>query len=262
MSMRLFGCVCGQFHSPAAGMGMPGDGRVTVPIPFYVIEHPDGVALFDSGLPAAMLDREDSYLKALQGQELDVSLTPEETLTRHLERLDIDPARVRHVVVSHLHFDHAGGLKEVPNATLVVQRREWEAGFEPELSQKYGLRKRYFDLGHQVTLVDGEHDLFGDGSVVCVPSYGHTPGHQSLRVRGGQGDHILIADACYHGGVVESRDFPTYSDHAAMNRSLDALLALREPGTVMVFGHDPDQWGEKPVLPATRDDVATRLPAG
>jgi glyoxylase-like metal-dependent hydrolase (beta-lactamase superfamily II) len=220
------------------------------------------MALFDSGLPAAMLDREDSYLKALQGQELDVSLTPEETLTRHLERLDIDPARVRHVVVSHLHFDHAGGLKEVPNATLVVQRREWDAGFEPELSQKYGLRKRYFDLGHAVELVDGEHDLFGDGSVVCVPSYGHTPGHQSLRVRSAQGDHILIADACYHGGVVESRDFPAYSDHAAMNRSLDALLALREPGTTMVFGHDPDQWGEEPVLPATRDDVATRLPAG
>jgi len=251
MSIRLFGCVCGQFHSPAAGMGMVGD-RVSVPIPFYVIEHPDGVALFDSGLPASMLDREESYLKALQTQGLDVSLTPEETLTRHLERLEIDPGRVRHVVVSHLHFDHAGGLREVPNATLVVQRREWEAGFEPEVSARYGLRKRYFDLGHEVTLVDGEHDVFGDGSVVCIASYGHTPGHQSLRVRSGQGDHILVADACYHCGVVESRSFPEYSDRAAMNRSLDALLAVREPETVMIFGHDPDQWGDKALLPSAR----------
>lgn len=251
MTLRLFGCVCGQFHSPGAGMGMEGE-RVTVPIPFYVLEHPDGVALFDAGLPAAMCDRSESYLKALQTQDLDVSLTPEETLTANLQRLDIDPARVRYAALSHLHFDHAGGLRELPNATVVVQRREWEAGFEPELSNRYGLRKRYFDLGHPVILVDGEHDLFGDGSAVLVPSYGHTPGHQSLRVRSDQGDHILVGDACYHCGVVESRQFPEMSDHAAMNRSLDALLAMRGPETVMVWGHDPAQWGEAPVLPGVR----------
>lgn len=251
MSLRLFGCLCGQFHSPGAGMAMAGD-RVTVPIPFYVLEHPDGVALFDCGLPAAMIDYDDTYRAALRTQDLDATLTPEETLTRNLERLDIDPARVRYAALSHLHFDHAGGLKELPNATVVVQRREWEAGFEPELSRHYGLRKRYFDLGHPVTLVDGEHDLFGDGSAVLVPSYGHTPGHQSLRVRSEQGDHILVGDACYHCGVVESRWFPEYSDATAMNRALDGLLALRDTETVMVWGHDPAQWGAEPVLPSAR----------
>jgi glyoxylase-like metal-dependent hydrolase (beta-lactamase superfamily II) len=103
-----------------------------------------------------------------------------------------------------------------------------------------------------VRLIDGEHDLFGDGSAVCIPSFGHTPGHQSLRVRSDQGEHILMGDACYHCGVVESRRFPDMSDKAAMNRSLDALLALRGAETVMVYGHDPDQWGADPVLPATR----------
>lgn len=251
MTVRLFGCVCGQFHSSGAAMGMAGD-RVTVPIPFYAIEHPDGVAVFDCGLPAAMCDREESYLKVLRTQDLDVTLTPEETLTRHLERLDIDPARVRFAVISHLHFDHAGGLRELPNATVVVQRREWEAGFEPELSTRYGLRKRYFDLGHDVQLIDGVHDLFGDGAVTCIPSFGHTPGHQSLRVRSGQGDHILVGDACYSCEIVESRNFPNYSDQTAMNRSLDALLALRDRVTVMVFGHDASQWGDKPLLQALR----------
>lgn len=251
MTLRLFGCVCGQFHSPGAGMGMAGE-RVTVPIPFYVLEHPEGVALFDCGLPAAMCDRSESYLQALWKVDLDVSLTPEETLTRHLERLDIDPGHVRYAVLSHLHFDHAGGLRELANATVVVQRREWEAGFAPESSARYGLRKRYFDLGHAVRLIDGEHDLFGDGSAVCIPSFGHTPGHQSLRVRSDQGDHLLVGDACYHCGVVESRRFPAHSDHVAMNRALDSLLALREPETVMVFGHDPDQWGDMPVLPNAR----------
>ncbi|WP_337186878.1 N-acyl homoserine lactonase family protein [Phenylobacterium sp.] len=251
MGLNLFGCVCGQFHSSGEGMGMDAE-RVSVPIPFYVLEHPDGVALFDCGLPAAMCDPQESYLRALRPLGMDVSLTPAETVTQRLHALDVDPARVRHVVLSHLHFDHAGGLRELPNATLMVQRREWEAGFEPELSQRYGLRKRYFDLGHEVRLIDGEHDLFGDGSAVCVPSFGHTPGHQSLRVRSAAGDHILVGDACYHAGALESRRFPAMSDHPEMNRSLDALVDLLEPETVMVFGHDPDQWGERPVLPLSR----------
>ncbi|MFC3070656.1 N-acyl homoserine lactonase family protein [Phenylobacterium soli] len=252
MTLRLFGCVCGQFHGSAEGMGMAGTGPVSVPVPFYVLEHPDGVALFDCGLPAGMVDYDDSYRQALRATDIDASLTPEETATRHLERLDIDPARVRQVVVSHLHFDHVGGLREFPNAEVVIQRREWEAGFDRETAGHYGLRKRFFDLGHAVRLVDGEHDLFGDGSAVCLPSYGHTPGHQSLRVRSAQGDHILVADACYNCRVAETRSFPDYSDAEAMNRSLDALLALREAATVMVYGHDPDQWGERPVLPAAR----------
>ena len=252
MTLRLFGCVCGQFHGSAEGMGMPGTGPVDVPVPFYVVEHPDGVALFDCGLPATMVEREDSYRQALRASDIDASLTPEETVTRHLERLEIDPARVRHVVISHLHFDHVGGLRELPNARLVVQRREWEAGFDREAATRYGLRKRFFDLGHEVQLIEGEHDLFRDGSTVCVPSYGHTPGHQSLRVRSDQGDHILVADACYNHHVVESRRFPANADHAAMDGSLDRLLDMRETGTVMVFGHDPDQWGERPVLPAAR----------
>ena len=252
MTFRLFGCVCGQFHTDPAGLGIAGEGRISVPVPFYVLERGEQVVLFDCGLPAAMVDTEDRFRQALRNSNVDASLTSEETVSAHLERLDIDPTRVGKVVLSHLHFDHAGGLGELPNATLVVQRREWEAGFDPELSARYNLRKRFFDHGHQVQLVDGDHDLFGDGSAVCVPSPGHTPGHQSLRVRSDQGDHILVGDACYACEVVETRQFPSFSDPVAMNQSLDALLAMREGETVMVFGHDPGQWGETPVLPSVR----------
>lgn len=251
--MRLFGCVCGQFHTTAAGMGMRGgDARVQVPVPFYVIQHEKGVALFDCGFHADLRRADDPFRQALQGAGHDVSFGPDETVARRLEQLDIDPARVRWVVLSHLHFDHAGGLHQTPNATVVVQRREWEAGFDHELAGRYFLRKRFFDLGHEVLQIDGEHDLFGDGSAVCIPSFGHTPGHQSLRVRSAQGDHILVGDACYHAEVVETRTFPEYSDRVAMNQSLDQLLAVRAPETVMVFGHDPSQWGDRPVLPTTR----------
>lgn len=236
---------------------MAGD-RVAVPIPFYVIEHRDGVALFDCGLHLDLQDPRDPFLVALREQDLDVTLDAQDTVTAHLERLDIDPERVRYVVLSHLHFDHAGGLHLLPNATVVVQRREWQAGFDGDLARRYFLRSRFFNLGHPVELIDAEHDLFGDGMVTCVPSPGHTPGHQSLRVRCAQGDYLLVGDACYNSSVVESRRFPSFSDHTAMSRSLDRLLEMRSRETVMIFGHDPEQWGETPLLPATRSKALHR----
>lgn len=226
--------------------------RVAVPVPFYVIEHPKGVALFDAGLHDDMQHRDDPYRQQLRRQGMDVSLEPEETIASHLQRLEIDPADVRYVVLSHLHFDHAGGLNRLPNATLVVQSREWQAGADEETARRYFLPKRFFDLGHPVRLVEGEHDLFGDGAVTCIPSFGHTPGHQSLRVRSDQGDHILVGDACYTAEAAATRTFPAFADQAAMNRALDSLMALREPDTVMIYGHDPGQWGESAILPSGR----------
>src|SRR5581483_10067553 len=93
-TMRLFGCVCGQFHSTAAGMGMRGgETPVQAPVPFYVIDHPDGVALFDCGLHADVANPDDPYRQALQAAGQDVTFGPDEIVARHLERLDIDPVR-------------------------------------------------------------------------------------------------------------------------------------------------------------------------
>jgi len=251
VGVKLFGCVCGQFHSPGAGLGMAAE-RVVVPVPFYVIDHPDGVALFDCGLHRDMMQEDDPYRHHLRAQGLDVSLTPEETVSQSLERLDIDPTTVRFAVISHLHFDHTGGLSELPNATLFVQSREWRAGSDDDLSARHALPRRFFDLGHPVRQIDGEHDLFGDGSVRLLPSFGHTPGHQSMHVKSDDGDHILVADACYNCRTAETRDFPAHFDVAVMNRSLDALMARRGAETVMVYGHDPDQWGERRLLRSSR----------
>jgi N-acyl homoserine lactone hydrolase len=67
--------------------------------------------------------------------------------------------------------------------------------------------RRDFDLGHELRLLDGEHDVFGDGSVVCLPMHGHTPGQQSLRLRldSGGGEVVLTADACYFCQTLRER---------------------------------------------------------
>ena len=83
-----------------------------------------------------------------------------------------------------------------------------------------GFNPRDFDLGHKLRLVDGEHDVFGDGSVVCLPTHGHTPGHQSLRLRLDGGEIVLAADARYFslpsiGGLRLAH--PCFSGHAKLS---------------------------------------------
>src|SRR6516164_5032146 len=140
----------------------------------------------------------------------------------------------------------------IPNATMLVQRREWEAGMAPDTAARYGYNPRDFDLGHQLRLVDGEHDVFGDGSVVCLPTHGHTPGHQSLRLRLDGGVIVLAADACYFCRTLRERRLPRYvHDREAMLASLDRLEALERGGARIFFGHDPEFWQTVPQAPAS-----------
>ena len=98
--------------------------------------------------------------------------------------------------------------------------------------------------------MDGEHDVFGDGSVVCLPTYGHTPGHQSLRLRLDHGEVVLAADACYFCQTLRERRLPrNMYDREAMLASLDRLEALERSGAHIFFGHDPEFWQTVPQAP-------------
>jgi glyoxylase-like metal-dependent hydrolase (beta-lactamase superfamily II) len=133
----------------------------------------------------------------------------------------------------------------------VVQRREWEAGRRAEEIAANAYDPRDYDLGHELVLADGEHDVFGDGSVVCVPTFGHTPGHQSLRVRLPGGDVVLAADACYLRRTLEALHLPArVHDRDAALEALRRLQALRGAGARIFFGHDPEFWSEVPQAPA------------
>ena len=170
---------------------------------------------------------------------------------RPRQRFDRDPGRIDYIVNSHLHFDHAGGNEFVPNATVIVQRREWEVGMSPDGESQFGFYKADFDKGHKVKQVEGEYDVFGDGSVVCIPTYGHTPGHQSLRVRTEKGEIVLTGDACYFCRTLKERRLPArVFDRAEMLASLYRLDALEKGGAKLIFGHDPEFWKSVPQGPA------------
>ena len=137
------------------------------------------------------------------------------------------------------------------NARLIVQQREWTAAHAPDLIQSNGFALEAYDHGHDLDLINGEHDLFNDGSVVCVPTFGHTPGHQSLKVRLASGEILLAGDACYLRKTLEDLHLPRIlHDREEMLESLNRIRALQAAGARIFYGHDAEFWETVPQAPA------------
>lgn len=207
--------------------------RIRFPVPAYLIEAGDERILVDAGLhPEATADPGGFYgrpeVLGLFALELDRAVA---------EQVELDT--LTKVVLTHLHFDHAGGLSLLPpEIPVVVQRREWEAGHDEAAVERNFLYPRDYAGERELVLVDGDHDLLGDGSVELLLTPGHTPGHQSVRV----GERLIIgADVGHFASSLDDHRFPVFADDfAAQKRSAERLRALREAGARVLPGHDPD----------------------
>ena len=246
--MKLHALTCGWLDGPMGNFLAGEHGRLRVPVPCFLIEHPQGAVLFDTGLhPQTQTDPAGRL--GVVSRVFGVAFAAGEEVAARLAALGVDATRVRYLINSHLHFDHTGGNAQIPNARLVVQRREWEAGHDADQIARQFYFPHDYEHGHDTLLVDGEHDLFGDGRIVCLPTHGHTPGHQSLRVRLDSGEVILTGDACYLRRTLEELHLPSVVDDAeAMRAALLKLRTLRDAGARLIFGHDPEDWATVPAV--------------
>ena len=251
MTVKLHAFTCGIITGPLGHMMVGETGDVTFPVPAYLIEHPKGRLLFDTGLHPDLRHEPERRIGARRAAMFAFDFPDGAEIGARLRAIGRDPDRIDFIVSSHLHFDHVGGNALIPNATLVVQRREWEAGQAADAAEKRGFFAIDYDLGHRLRLVDGEHDVFGDGSVVCLPTHGHTPGHQSLKLRLDGGEVVLTADSCYFCRTLRERRLPyLVHDREQFLASLDRLAALESRGARLFFGHDPEFWRTVPQAPA------------
>jgi N-acyl homoserine lactone hydrolase len=233
----------GSFTS-AVGIWRNGEslGRtMRFPIPVYLIEVGEERILVDTGLhPGAAADTAAHYEGAenMRNFRLDQEVGLD---------AQVDLGTVTKVVVTHLHFDHAGGLDLVPpKLPVYLQRREWEAGRDAEaIARNFFLPRDYERVADQVVLVDGDHDLLGDNSVELLSTPGHTPGHQSVKV----GEHLVIGgDVTHFASGLDDHRFPLFGDDLdAQRTSAERLRALRDSGALVRPGHDPSVLTAGPV---------------
>lgn len=248
-TVKLYAMTCGWLSADISMMLARESGQIHFPIPTYLIEHPKGYVLFDTGMHPESGHDPHGRIGVL-ANFFNVHFRPGEDIASRLEQLEIDPTRIEYLVNSHLHFDHTGGNELIPNARIIIQQKEWEAGHTPELMEANAYNTRDYDHGHLIQQVHGEHDVFGDGSVVTIPTFGHTPGHQSLLVRLESGDIVLAADACYFKQTLEELHLPKLvHDRSEMLESLLMLRRMRNKGARIFYGHDPEFWKEVPQAP-------------
>ena len=218
---------------------------VEVPVPFYLIRHPDGDVLVDGGNPLAVARDARAHWGALADQ-FRVRMTERQHCVAQLSELGIEPQSVSHLVQTHLHIDHTGALGHFPNATVIVQAEELGAARTAEPPHAHGYVRGDFDrpgLGWRP--VEGELDLFSDGAIRLVCTPGHSAGHMSLLLQLEQaGPVLLTADAADNlaqwEGQLRPRALHSRDD---AKRSLERLRQLAsETGSLVVFGHDPDNW--------------------
>lgn len=240
-------------------------GDPTRKVPFYLVDHPEGTVLFDTGVSYDLLQDPENYgpwgEPQLSGLVEQFPMEERQRPDRQLDRLGYSPGEIDHVVLSHLHVDHAGNLDLFTDAEFVVQQDELEYAWWPSAP----VQKAYYLDGDirplrspafTVTEIEGEYDLFGDGTVVCVPTPGHSPGHQSLLVRlENAGAVVLAGDVAGTHLAYEQEVFHPYTwdtERAARSARRLRQRAVAEDADVFVL-HDPDDFARLPDPPDALD---------
>jgi N-acyl homoserine lactone hydrolase len=205
-------------------------------VPCYLIEHENGRLLWDGGLPKSVADVEGPV--SIDGG----SMVYKRWIVDQLADMDISQSDVTHVAYSHLHFDHAGAANFFVESNVIMQRKEWDAAFGGESEF---IDTSLFDglKGAKLSFIDGDYDVFGDGSVKLIYSPGHTPGHQVLLIALENTGQVLLSGDLYHTKANRSlRRAPTFNNDAEQTlksmTKVEELLAKN--GATLWREHDKD----------------------
>ncbi len=231
-----------------------------IPVHFFAIDHRDALVLFDTGLDPAIARDPKEYLGSALGAFLLKRLFrwdigPDDNVSHELARMGHDAGSVRKVVFSHLHFDHTGCIEHLLHAELLTSRPEWKTLTGPHAQRNWYFPQHVNQPGARWTFFDMEpssdpdlapfgqaFDVMGDGSIVLLPTPGHTAGSVSMLLRSaGMPPILLIADLAFELDMLLTDRLPAVGeDFDEMLDSYARVRQLRErlPDLVILPSHD------------------------
>jgi N-acyl homoserine lactone hydrolase len=160
--------------------------------PCFLVVHPKGILLFDTGLTDAQVGR--PIYENRMGYEGQLKTT---TLKGELANIGVTAPMITYLALSHSHWDHVGNANDYAGSIWLARKAEVDVMFGPNANAQ--IRKGYAALANAKTqYIEGDYDVFGDGKVVLLSTPGHTPGHQSLYVKLARTGGVVVSGDLYH----------------------------------------------------------------
>ncbi len=237
--IRLYVFDCGSLRfDDVAAFGLTNDETEVreMFVPCYLVEHPNGRLFWDAGLPVAIVGQGDVPLQPGTTMRYDRSVFDQ------LDDIGVSLETIDYAAFSHMHFDHAGAANAFVGSTILMQKPEYVAAFEMADANPVFDPTLYGELADaEFILLEGDHDVFGDGSVRIIAAYGHTPGHQVLYVDLANTGRIVLSGDLYHFRFSrKDRRVPSFNtDASATLTAMDKVeRLLEETGATLWIEHD------------------------
>jgi N-acyl homoserine lactone hydrolase len=253
--MRLYVFSSGWLTIDKSALQTGGTEKITVPVAFFLIKHPKGNVLFETGNNDKVIT-DPTYWGPLAQMLSPASRSPDVAIDTQLGKIGVKPSDINYVILGHMHLDHVGNVGKFPTATIVYQRDEIVNAFWPKPGFAGGYITTDFtmlrnDVGanqpsrQKVIELDGDLDLFGDGSIYIHRQVSHTPGSQMAVVRLPKtGPIVLTSDVCYLMENLQKDILPSvglaYNPAGILDGYAWIKRLMTTEGADVIFAHDAE----------------------
>lgn len=253
-AVRLYALDCGRIDikdmGPFADTGEYDGKPGTLAAPCFLIRHPKGTLLWDTGLSDKLAENKSGVDEGIAHMAVPV------TLADQLKALSLTPADVTYVAFSHFHFDHTGNANAFSSSTWIVNKLElnWALNTPTPFGVAPDTLSAYKTVNTK--MIDGDHDVFGDGSVRILKAPGHTPGHQVLEIKLKKAGVVFLSGDLYH--TRPNREFarvPAFNaSRADTLASIDRIERMvKNTKARFVVQHEQADFNSLPKFPAFLD---------